>query len=182
MMSRLRRGFTLIELLTVIAVISVLIGLMLPAVQKVREAANRISCANNLKQIGLAMHMHHNDFDRLPASRLVLEEVVQFPYQKLDKGATWAVVILPYMEQQNLHRTWNLAQNYYNQTDATRRGVVRSYFCPSRRTTGISVADDVPLIYSDDTPAAMRGIHFPGGLGDYAVAVDKSGHDAAEET
>src|SRR5262245_11106400 len=87
-----QRGFTLIELLVVIAILAVLIGLLLPAVQKVREAAARIKCANNLKQIALAMHHHHDAVGVLPWGRC--------------KGAidspSWAVLILPYIEQQGI--------------------------------------------------------------------------------
>jgi prepilin-type N-terminal cleavage/methylation domain-containing protein len=161
-----RRAFTLIELLVVIAIISVLIGMLLPAVQKAREAANRITCANNLKQIGLAMHMHHNDHDRLPPSRLSGDR------------ATWAVLILPYLEQDALYRQWNLQWNYVQQTNTARQTAVKGYFCPSRRgpSDGLSVSGDI--IRVPDGP----DIHFPGALGDYAVVIDKSGHDAPEET
>src|SRR5438552_11078643 len=88
------RGFTLIELLVVIAIIAVLVGLLLPAIQKVREAANRIKCANNLKQLGLACHMFHDSHRLFPAA-----------LDTVSAGAWlgWFGQLLPYVEQDNLY-------------------------------------------------------------------------------
>src|SRR5437660_379746 len=116
-----RCAFTLIELLVVIAIVAVLIALLVPAVQKVRESAARTTCLNNLKQIGIALHLYEGDKKQLPPNRLS------------DLHATWAVLILPYLEQDNVYRRWNLPDTYYNQPDPARLSQVPGYFCPSRR-------------------------------------------------
>jgi prepilin-type N-terminal cleavage/methylation domain-containing protein len=143
-----RFGFSLIELLVAIAIIAVLIGLLLPAVQRVREAANLARCMNNLKQIGTACHVYHEACDKLPPSLLA------------DHSVSWSVLLLPYLEQGNLYSEWNITLEYYDSANATARVIpVRTYFCPSRNTNPISTTGDVP-----DT----GGVQTPGATGDYA--------------
>jgi prepilin-type N-terminal cleavage/methylation domain-containing protein len=157
------RGFTLIELLVVISVISVLIGMLLPAVQQVREAAHRAHCANNLKQIGLALHAYENMIRRLPPAGLYNRDPPPFR-----GGPTWAVLILPYLEQDNLYKRWALKRTYYTQTDEARLTPVPVYFCPSRR---LASSDPRSSLQGDDPKPAPRTaprVHYPGALGDYA--------------
>jgi prepilin-type N-terminal cleavage/methylation domain-containing protein/prepilin-type processing-associated H-X9-DG protein len=129
-LSRTRRGFTLIELLVVIAIIAVLIALLVPAVQKVRAVANRIACANNLKQIALAAHDYHGDHKRFPVGARFPVDVGGRPAL----GTNLWVELLPYIEQGNLHRKWDYNDNRNNvagERNATTAYVLKILLCPS---------------------------------------------------
>jgi len=166
--ARRRGGFTLIELLVVIAIISVLMGLLLPAVQRVREAANRSTCSNNLHQIGLAITMYHDLYGKLPPTRLS------------DRHATWAVLILPYLEQGNLYSQWNLANFYYDQSDVARLTPVSTYFCPSRRAAQSAPGHSITGDQDDDIGPGVLGPFTPGALGDYAVCTGTENCDGCD--
>jgi prepilin-type N-terminal cleavage/methylation domain-containing protein/prepilin-type processing-associated H-X9-DG protein len=133
---RPRAGFTLIELLVVIAIIAVLIGLLVPAVQLVRESANRAQCMNNLKQMGLALHNYHDSNKHLPPG-------YRCPAPQRDPNYTapgwgWAAYLLPHLEQGNLARGINYDLPIENAANQAARVMPLALFtCPSDSSTGV---------------------------------------------
>ena len=129
-MNRQRTAFTLVELIVSIAIIGVLVSMLLPAVQTVREAARRTKCLNNLRQIGIATHHFEGSFSRLPPSR------------PADGFLTWPVLLMQYMEQQNLFQQFDLKSLYANQSaDVVTEGV-DVMLCPSRRSGAMVSIDE----------------------------------------
>lgn len=146
-----RRGFTLIELLVGIAIVGILLALLLPAIQHVREAARRVSCKSNLRQLGLAFHGFHETHRALPSLDLA------------DNWATWAVLVLPYIDQGNLYKQWDLHRQYYVQP-ASAGADLQLFHCPSRHASGRGGRTGDATVYPSS------GVRIgPAGWSDYAA-------------
>ena len=157
-----RRGFTLIELLVVIAIIGVLVALLLPAVQKARESSNRLSCANNLKQIGLALHGYHDSKGYFPGNHR--------PPQNLAIRERWFTKVLPYLDQGNIWKSYNELLNW---SDPANLPLTSNYLkvavCPSGldsnrqdldpSATGGAAGFGNPFIVAVTDYGALYGVH-----------------------
>ncbi|WP_425399990.1 DUF1559 domain-containing protein [Aeoliella sp.] len=149
----------MVELLVVIAIIGILVALLLPAIQAAREAARRSSCLNNMRQIGIAIHMHHDVSNELPPSRM------------WDGGFTWAGVILPYLEQANVRDLADFTKDFADQNIAVKETPIPPYLCPSRshdRPVNYLRSEVIPDVQTSSGGTVMGGGTTLGIRGDYA--------------
>ena len=141
MTCRTRTAFTLIELLVVIAIIAVLVGLLLPDVQKVREASQRMACSNNLKQIVLACHAFHDVYHYFPTNSQD-EGGWNWSYQQNARSWSWLTRLLPYLEQQNLYNQMNIDKSKLGDKPELLTIGLKAFYCPSDNASSLNPSDN----------------------------------------
>jgi prepilin-type processing-associated H-X9-DG protein len=169
-----RPALTLVELLVVIAIIAILIGLLLPAVQKVREAANRIKCINNLKQIGLAVHNFESDLGKFPPGAVIGPG--PFPEAGVTTPARHGVFpfLLPYLEQQSLYDQYRLDVSYNAQADpATVATHLRILQCPSAQPNRLVTEAEFPAAWSGGRKGACSDYNGIRGMDEGALTQNR---------
>lgn len=156
---RLTTGFTLVELLVVIAIIGVLVALLLPAVQAAREAARRIKCANNLKQIGIGLHNYESTFQTLPWGNAYGGPIFGF-------SPSWSTSILPFVELQNHYEKFDFNQpmDHANNSYAVTQPV-KVYVCPSDANVRSPILDARCSCCSLGNPSRSMGLWYAGSMG-----------------
>ncbi len=163
------RGFTLVELLVVMAIIGVLMGLLLPAVQAAREAARRSSCLNNMAQLGLAMQHHDFSVEHLPSG--VINPTGPIRSEPIGMHVSWAVQILPYIEQPNLYNAFDFSLGAYApENQRVRSCIVSTFLCPSN--PGISLHRSAAESESPVAESHYAGCHHDG---EAPIAEDNNG-------
>lgn len=154
------RGFTLVELLVVIALIGILVGLLLPAVQAAREASRRLSCQNNLKQIGLATELFQNSFRCYPPARYQ-PRPGDAEYRCGGNEPTWLVRILPFLEQSAAEAKWDYSESYANHAESVRTQTFAFYCCPSRRSASEAIGRGLAVDGTTQTCYVPCGCPYP---------------------
>ncbi|MEX1039340.1 MAG: DUF1559 domain-containing protein [Pirellulaceae bacterium] len=170
-----RAGFTLVELLVVIAIIGILVSLLLPAVQKAREAARRMMCTSHLKQVGLGWHNHHDTFLTLPTGGYSNAAMPTYldgrPGAQEKQAAGWAFQILPFVEQNSIYQGIGQATDLERAKQAI-SSPVPVYFCPSRRSPEANAADGTPWCMGPDQQPFNSFVIFARAQTDYAAGND----------
>jgi prepilin-type N-terminal cleavage/methylation domain-containing protein/prepilin-type processing-associated H-X9-DG protein len=151
-------AFSLIELLVVVAIIGVLLALLLPAVQKAREAASRTVCTNNLKQIGIALHAYHNVHHTFPPGGIEWRP----PRNLTNRQLAWCVFLLPYLEQDTVYKKLNLAKPFdHSENAAGAAAVLPVFLCPSKPRTEYRVEGRGACDYGGIFGQALTGPNNP---------------------
>lgn len=141
-MSSQRNGMTLIELLVVISIVTLLIALLLPAIQRIRAAADLMSCGNNMRQLGIALHHYHQDFGKFPPARILGPYPEMGVYTNIEHG--WGYFLLPYIEQDKLFRQYDFQLDWrHPQHASVRETFLPIMMCPSSERRGLDRATDI---------------------------------------